>query len=256
MPASSQPSIRRYSWRGWILALSALPLLAGCANGDFGEVRPFLVTDEIHDWVGYDAVAGKQGWPSTLDLTDDERQLRDLAYPLIEPPYDRQKWYSVLGEYGLIGYAHRGTFDRTAYAERLLGSYHRSPASRYAQLIDDIRNDNTRLPQFYETAGRVLDIDRKRRASLAYVSALSPSERTNALRRVRENACIVFMVNEKLAERVSAYQYALERLVISTPSPQAADAEFLLKQLQAQVAHYRVEIPPTWVREQSLAAAN
>ncbi len=31
-------------------------------------------------------------------LTDEERRLRDLAYPLIDPPYDRNKWYSFLGE--------------------------------------------------------------------------------------------------------------------------------------------------------------
>ena len=37
------------------------------------------------------------------------------------------------------------------------------------------------LPQFFETAARVLDIDQKRRKSLAYVSALSPAERNNAL---------------------------------------------------------------------------
>ncbi len=29
--------------------------------------------------------------------------LRDLAYPLIEPPYERQRWYSVLNEYGFRG---------------------------------------------------------------------------------------------------------------------------------------------------------
>jgi hypothetical protein len=29
-------------------------------------------------------------------------------------------------------------------------------------LIDDIRNDTTRLSQFFETPGRVMDIDQKR----------------------------------------------------------------------------------------------
>jgi hypothetical protein len=28
---------------------------------------------------------------SKFDLTDDERALRDLGYPLIEAPYDRQR---------------------------------------------------------------------------------------------------------------------------------------------------------------------
>ena len=108
--------------------------------------------DDIHDWVARDAIAGQPTWPSRFDLTDDERQLRDLAYPLIEPSYNRQQWYSVFGEYGIIGADHRATFDRTAYANRLLSSQFRSSSARYAQLSDDIRNDITRLPQFFETA--------------------------------------------------------------------------------------------------------
>jgi hypothetical protein len=52
--------------------------------------------------------------------------------------------------------------------------------ARYSQLDDEIRNDLTRMPQFFETAGRVLDIDQKRRISLALVSALSLAERKNA----------------------------------------------------------------------------
>jgi hypothetical protein len=54
-------------------------------------------------------------------------------------------------------------------------------------LIDDIRNDMTRLPQLFETAARVLDIDRKRQQSLAYISGLSDGDRRDAMRRVREN---------------------------------------------------------------------
>ncbi len=252
MPALPQPSMRRRHWRSCIIALSTTLLLAGCANGDFGEVEPFLVNDHIHDWVGREAVAASKA--SSFELTDDERQLRDLAYPLIEPPYDRQQWYSVLGEYGLIDYIGQH-FDRTAYAKRLFASYARSPLSRYAKLTDDIRNDITRLPQFYETAGRVIDIDRKRRASLAYVSGLTPKERDSALRRIHENACVVYLVNEKMAQRIAGYRYALERLVIAVPSPQAVDVERLLKRLQAEAARYRIEIPPTWVREPSLAFA-
>jgi hypothetical protein len=228
-----------------------LALLGGCGNGDFGEVQPTLVRDDIHDWVALDATAGQRTWPSSFDLTDDERQLRDLAYPLIEPPYDRQQWYSVYGEYGIIGAGHRTAFDRTAYANHLLSSRYRSPSARYAQLSDDIRNDITRLPQFFETASRVLDLDQKRWKSLALVSTLSPAERRNAERRIRENASIVALVHAKLAQRVSSYRFALERLVVNTPLRQAADVEHTLKRLQAKIARYSRPVP-TWEREQNL----
>lgn len=243
-------------WCRRVFAAAALPLLAGCAaNGDFGEVRSTLVRDDIHDWVSLDATAGQRTSPSSFALTDDERQLRDLSYPLIEPPYDRQQWYSAAGEYGVIGSDHRGGFERSAYAGRLISSRYRSPAARYSQLTDDIRNDLTRMPQFFETAARVLDVDQKRRKSLAYVSALSAMERDHALRRIRENASIVSLVRAKLGQRVSSYRFALERLVIMTPSPQAVDVERSLNQLQAQNARYRTRAAPSWVREQSLVVA-
>ena len=233
-------------------ALALLTLLAGCStNGDFGEVRPSLVRDDIHDWVGPVAMAGRPGAPSTFDLTDDERLLRDLAYPLIEPPQDRQKWYSAATEYGILRYEHVGAISRTAYADALFAD--RSPSARYERLTDDIRNDTTRLPQFFETAGRVADIDGKRRKSLPYIRALSDDERVNALRRIEENARIVGLVRASLNGRASAYRFALERLVVATPSPRAVAAERALNQLQAQIARYRTNLPPTWKREPSLA---
>src|ERR1700690_4229047 len=169
------PMTRAFIGRRHIFALAAILPLAGCGtpNGDFGEVQPYLVSDGIHDWVGPYAtglVASK------FDLTDDERALRDLSYPLIEAPYERQRWYSVAAEYGLVK-PDRRTVDRTSYSKCLMSSEFRSASARYSQLDEDIRNDLTRMPQFFETAGRVLDMDQKRQKSLAYVSALPRKER-------------------------------------------------------------------------------
>lgn len=250
------PLTRAPVWRRHLSALAMLALLAGCATqGDFGEVPSTMVRDDIHDWLSLDVIAGRPTLPSSFELTDDERLLRDLSYPLIEAPYNRQQWYSVAGEYGVIGSDHRTAFDRSAYANRLMSSRFRSPSARYSQLTDDIRNDVTRLPQFFETAARVLDIDQKRRKSLAHIADVSSMERTNALRRIRENASLVSLVRAKLADRVMGYRFALERLVIMTPSQQAVDAERSLNQLKAQIANYSTRSAPTWVREQSLAAA-
>jgi hypothetical protein len=214
-------------------------LLAGCANGDFGEIKPSLTRVDMHDWVGPAAAGGPA---STFQLTDDERQLRDLAYPLVEPPYDRQRPSSILGEYGQRDEIGR-SFDRTAYAAVLLSSRYRSPAARYAQLIDDIRNDTTRLPEFFENAARVADIDAKRRKSFRYIREVSDYERANAARRMNENASIIAMVQASLDRRAGAYQFALERMVIATPSPQAVEAEHALERLKAGLRHYRRGAP-------------
>lgn len=237
-----------------IFALAALLVLGGCGvNGDFGELNPTLVRDDIHDWVGRDNAVGKPISPSSFELTDDERAMRDLAFPLIEPPYDRQKWDAAGREYGLIRTSPQEAMDRTVYFAHLLKVEDRSPSARYSQLIDDIRNDSTRLPQYYETAGRVLNMDQKRHKSLAYVSKLSSAERMNANNRARENARVVAIVRRSLLQRVAAYRYALERLVIMAPSPQAVEAERALNKLKADVDYYGTHPAPTWAREQSLA---
>jgi hypothetical protein len=194
MQNSTPPSTLTRHWRRRLFALAALVLLAGYANGDVKEVKRYLVRDDIHDWVARDALIGTKASPSGFALTDDERQLRDLAFPLIQPSYDRHKWYSIAAEYGLIECAQREHFNRTEYAAHLFGTDYRSPASRYATLMDDIRDDKTRLPQFFETATRVIDIDHKRSQSLVYISSLSPHERNEALRRNDANAAIVSLV--------------------------------------------------------------
>ena len=243
-------------WAPRLLVLAALVALGGCGvQGDFGEVSPTLTRDDMHDWLSLDAIAGKPTSPSDFPMTEDERAMRDLAYPLIEQPYNRQKFYSVAGEYGVIGADHRGAFDPTAYTTHLFGDERRTSASRYEVLTDDIRNDTTRLPQFFETAARVLDVDATRRKSLFYVSSLSQHERDNALRRVDENATIVAMVRKSLDQRVAAYRFALERLVVMTPSPQAVQVERALNELRTKVAWYRTHMPTGWTREPSLASA-
>jgi len=239
-----------------VVLAAALVALAGCGTqGDFQEVSPAASRADMHDWLSLDAIAGKPTWPSDFPLTEDERALRDLAYPLIEWPYNRHKFYSVAGEYGVIGADHRTDFDVSAYTTHLFGDERRTASSRYEALTDDIRNDTTRLPQFFETASRVLDVDGKRRKSLFFVSSVSEGERKNALRRIDENASIVVMVRRSLDERIAAYKFALERLVIMTPNPQAVQVEHALNELRARVNWYRTHRTPGWTREQSLASS-
>lgn len=229
------PRLRRYLSHAAIAATALL--LGGCAlNGDFDRPRPSLVTDDMHAWVGRDAVSSIGVTPSGYRLTDDERQLRDLAYPLIEPPYDLNQWYSVIGEYGLTHSRppRVPAIEPAAYWRRLNEGYRRSEASFYNQLTTDARNDVQRLDPFFAVAARVGDMDARRAQSLGLISGLSKSERDDALRRNAENAAVVAWVCRSVQERVVAYRYTLERLVVSTPAPVAADADravqFLLRQ--------------------------
>jgi hypothetical protein len=224
--------------RLWLVpALAGATLLGGCAlNGDFGRARPSLVTDDMHAWVGREAVGSVGGQPSEFRLTDNERRLRDLAFALIQPPYDRNRWDSMFAEYGLEGPRDGAPFDRSAYWTHLDVAHRRSEVSSYAQIVGDARNDVVRIEPFFATVARVADVDRRRAESLGYLAGrLSDAEAGNALSRNNENVAIVDWVCRSVRERAASYRYALERLVISTPSSNAVEAERSLTLLQTRI---------------------
>jgi hypothetical protein len=220
------------------VAVVILNLLAGCGlNGDFERMRPSLVHEDVHAWMGPAALRGSAGLAASHQLTDEERLLRDLAYPLIEPPYDRNQFYSVLGEVGLL-HQPWSYPDRKAYASHLFQTPYRSQTARYNKLIEDIRNEVVRLDPFFRVARHVADMDRKRAKSLTYISKLTAAEHSKTMRRMEENKAIVRWVQESLHERSASYRIALERLVIAAPSPNAVEAERSLTLLKQGITSY------------------
>ena len=224
----------------------ALPLLLGAcaANGDFGRLKPGLVADDIHGWVGRDAARAVGAPVSRYPLTDEERLMRDLAYPLIEPPFDRARWYAIVNEYGVSHYFGWPAFAVEEYSVKLLNRQYRSATARYAQLNTDIRSDAMRIPEFFAAARRVLDLDRKRAESFRYVAGLTPAEAGNANARIAENQLVIGWVQRALVERSEAYCFALQRLVIATPAPMAVEAERSLTLLTTRIAENSQVVAP------------
>jgi hypothetical protein len=233
------------AWPALALLLTGMTL-GGCSGGDFGRTRQDFLSDGMHGWLGGEVTGSVGLRPSQFQLTDIERRLRDLAYPLIEPPHSRPAWKSVFGDYKPLPSPWRQTaiFDRTAYGRQLIDEPHRSHTSRYSQLIDDVRDDITRFEPFFANAVRVLDLDKKRNASMKLVSELSPRERDDAVARMEENTLIVQWVQQCLEQRVGSYRWALERLVIQAPDNMAADADRQINELAAQTAHPPVAAQP------------
>jgi hypothetical protein len=230
-----------------ILTLVAAGMtLGGCSGGDFGRTRQDFLNDDMHRWIGGEATGSVGLRASQFQLTDNERLLRDLAYPLIEPPHSRPAWRSVFGDYKPLPspWRQEAVFDRTAYGRQLIDEPHRSHSSRYAQLMEDVRDDITRFEPFFADAVRVIELDRKRNAALAQVSELSPRERADAVARMQENTLIVQWVQQCLERRISSYRWALERLVIQAPDNMAADADRLIGELAAQTANPPVAAQP------------
>jgi hypothetical protein len=249
MPGTSHLILAGRRSRAFLSLLTLLAAglaLAGCSGGDFGRTREDFRNDDMHRWLGAEATGSVGMKASQFQLTDGERQLRDRAYPLIEPPHSRPAWRAVFGDYQPIAspWRQKIVFDRTAYGRALIDEPHRSDASRYSQLIDDVRDDVTRFEPFYASAARVLDLDRRRNASLAHVSQLSPRERADAVARMEENTLIVQWVQQCQERRISSYRWALERLVIQAPDNMAGEADRLINELARLAANPPVVIEP------------
>jgi len=188
---------------------------------------------------GRDAVRAFGEPPSEFRTTDQERELRDRAYALIEPPYNRGRWDSVVREYGFKNDPERPKpFDKMEYLYKLHKVYRRSEASAYAQIVTDARNDVERLQPFFAVATRVTDMDRRRKEALLHVSNVKPREGANAMLRVNENATVIAWVCVALKQRIVSYRFALERLVIAVPALSAAEADRAIGYLATQLGQY------------------
>jgi hypothetical protein len=233
-------SLRRCFEVAPVIAALALLALPGCSSlGDLGYVQQPAVADNIHAWVGQ-AAAARAGAPISLaNLTEDERTLRDLAFPLIEPAYDRDRWDAVVYEYGQKREFQRslGIVDPSAYYRELLAADYRSTAGRYNRLNDDIRNDVVRIGPFFYIAHRVIEADRKRQATMALIPDVSPPERFNALARVSENNLTIAWVEQSLAQRCASYRFALNRLAVSEPEDLATNVDISLTLLHLSITH-------------------
>lgn len=224
--------------------LVAVALAAGaCAAppGDFGRPRANVFSDNIMPLIG-DSAAWVRGEPvSAAPFTDEERQLRDMAYAILMPPDDRQAWERKLAEWRRTRFwpEERTQPNIADYSDLLLRTTYRSSTARYAKLIEDIRVDSTRPGPFFTIAARVAEMDGVREQAIASMWHLSPNEREHASIRIEENRMIIGWVQRRFTERLTGYQLALERLVLATPTPAAVEAERALAVLAARVAEYQ-----------------
>ena len=225
----------------WIAAL--LLAAGGCAApvGDFGRPRANVLNDNVLPLVG-DTAAWLRGEPvSAAPFTDEERQLRDMAFAILMPPDDRQGWERQLAEWRrtrILPESRTHPWPPN-YADVLLREKYRSSTARYARLIADVRADSTRPGPFFNIAARVSEMDAVRERAIAQMWHVSAEEREHASIRIAENRMIIDWVQRRFSERLAGYQLALDRLVVATPAPAAVEAERAIAVLAARIAEFQ-----------------
>jgi hypothetical protein len=226
------------------LAVSAAlaGLLAGCARtGDFGRPEPNLVNDALLPAAGAALAYVRDEPVSSFRLTDDEREMRDLAWGVVTPPLARQRRDRLLAELRRtrILPAERARLDTTSYVRALLSERYRSSGARYARLEEDVWADARRVEPFFAAAARVAEGDRVRERALSRVPAVTPAEQADALARIEENGLMIAWTRESFDERLASYRYALDRLILATPDPAAVEVAAAIDALAATLASLR-----------------
>ncbi len=217
--------------------------LVGCgpAVGDFGRPKPSVVHDALMPRLG-DVLARERGEPvSAYRLTDHEVEMRNLAWGVVMPPLEGQRRDRVLAELRRtrILPADRARLDKASYVQALLATDYRSSAARYAKLTDDVVDDTLRVGPFFEAAWRVTEDDRARVRALDHAFGVRADERENALARIDENGLLIAWARESFDERLAAYRYALDRLVMETPDRASIEAAQAIEALAAVLGSLR-----------------
>lgn len=209
--------------------------------GDYGrpEASPFV--DEFLPWLKGSFLGLTGRTAAAAPWTDDEIMLRNQAYAILLPPELRERSRLTLAGvdfvelWNLIAAA-PAVFDVRSYGDSLVARAYRSHTARYAQLIDDVRADRGLAGPFFATAHRVIDADGVRKRSFLYAARVGPGNIDLGSKRIGENRRLIAEVYRRFRERIASYRYALETLLVLTPSPAAVEAERALYLLEERFA--------------------
>ena len=214
---------------GALGAIVLCVLLVACARpvGDFGRAHPSFVHDEAVPAVGrLRAHAG--GEPvSSLNLTDDEREMRDRVWRFLVAPHAND-WFMdtavELQRTRLIAEVD-ASFDPGAYYAWLGTTRYESSRVRYATLATHAQQDTDLAPKTFEAVCRVQEIDRRRAEASVALGGLSAEQ---AHLRHLENEQRIAWFTRAMRYRYDSYSDALDHLLVETPHEEARHANAAL----------------------------
>ena len=204
-----------------LVAVTSAVMLAGCAQtGDFGRQRPNVINDNLLPVAGFVSTAFSGEGTSYFDYTRDERTLRNLGWSLVVPTHAEDWIGRTAAELQRVEIARRLDLylSPSMYSLLLSTARYRSSDARYARIMDDAAKDMAAIGPYAVYAHRVRLADQQRLLAVDALPDIRPLEYEAALGRVAQNERQIAWVKRALLFRLYSYRYAVDRLMIQTPS--------------------------------------
>jgi len=221
-------------------ALAGAAVLSGCVRptGDFERAKPSVVHDALMPAAGEQSARYRGDPVSKFNYTNDEKLLRDRGWTLIRPPW-AQDWIGgtvvELSRTRILPEV-EGRVPIDLYYIYLSSDKFRSSDARYDRITSDANGDAELVLPFCEVATRVRAADDERLRVLETKQLTTEEVYEGAKARVWENRVMIKWVSQALRYRVKAYQSALDKLEIETPTQNRVwQTTTAIRKLDAQV---------------------
>lgn len=204
-----------------VAGLTGAIALAGCAQtGDFGRQRPNVINDTLLPLVGLASTYSAGEPSSNFNYTNDERTLRDMGWSLVVPSHAQDWLGRTAAELQRTEIVRRLDLNARpqSYANILTSQRYRSSDARYARIMQDAAQDMAAIQPYLAYAARVRIADEQRLQAAFALADIGVSELAAAHGRVAENQRQIAWVKRAMLFRLYAYRYAVDRLMIETPS--------------------------------------
>ncbi|MFN3224986.1 MAG: hypothetical protein ACE360_01890 [Hyphomicrobiales bacterium] len=224
-------------WRA-CLAIACASALAGCAQtGDFGRQRPNVINDSLLPVLGMVSTYSAGEPVSHFNYTDDERTLRNLGWTLVVPTHAHDWIGRTAAELQRAEIVRRLdlVLSPERYSELLSGQRYGSSEARYARIMDDAVKDMAAIQPYMAYVTRVRIADEQRINAAIGLPDIGASELAAAHGRIAENQRQIAWVKRAMLFRLYAYRYAVDRLMIETPSRLAGQTIDRLNALEALI---------------------
>lgn len=219
------------------------PILIGCVDpiGDLGRKRPSILGTETKLSPSNVNLPFLHKGSHRFNYTNDERELRNMTWRLMQAPHvgnwidTTSEWIRSLPYYDDRKYKERGIHR---YYRLLRREPYRSSDARYARIADDALKDKALVTPLFYKAKTVFNADNKRLHAIRRMQGdILPGRLNEAHERMNDNRSIVAAAVAAMDYRIQSYRYAIDHLMIETPSEYGIQARSAVEELAVMIKH-------------------